>query len=131
MDIIKITPDREKAKSILKMTSLLKERIKAQDKKKVAALIIADYYEIVKEMITSVLLLDGKKTLSHKDLIEYIKTYKEFNSGEIAVMDNLRILRNRIAYEGFFIDPSYLDRNEASFELLIAKLEKVIKKKLE
>lgn len=34
MDLIKITPDKEKARSILKIISLLEERIKSQDKKK-------------------------------------------------------------------------------------------------
>ena len=74
-----------------------------------AALIISDYYEIIKEMITAILLLDGCKTLSHKDLIDYLKeNYKEITSHELSLLDELRVLRNRIAYEGFFIEPSLL-----------------------
>ena len=64
MDLIKITPD--------------KERIKLQDRKRMTALILSDYYEIIKELSTALLLLDGYKTLSHKDLIDYVNTnYKE------------------------------------------------------
>ena len=104
MDLIKITPDKEKARNILKMVLLLEERIKKQDKDKMAALIIADYYEIIKELITAILLIDGYKTLSHKDLVDYIKEkYTKFTKYEISVLDDLRVLRNRIAYEGFFI----------------------------
>lgn len=131
MDLIRITPDKEKAKSILKMVSLIEERIKKQDRKRMAALIIADYYEIIKELITAVLLIDGYKTLSHKDLISYIKEkYPEFSTHEISVLNDLRVLRNRIAYEGFFIEPSYLNRNELLFKTMIRKLKDLIKKKL-
>jgi hypothetical protein len=131
MELIKITPDKEKARSIVKMVSLIKERIKIQERDKMAALIIADYYEIIKELITAILLIDGYKTLSHKDLIDYLKEkYKEFSIHEISVLDDLRVLRNRIAYEGFFIEPSYLERNEPLFKEIIRKLENLIERKL-
>jgi hypothetical protein len=131
MELIKITPDKEKARNIIKMVSLIKERIKKQERDKMAALIIADYYEIIKELITAILLIDGYKTLSHKDLIDYIKEkYKEFSIHEISVLDDLRVLRNRIAYEGFFIEPSYLERNEPLFKEIIGKLENLIERKL-
>jgi len=131
MELIKITPDKEKARSILKMVSLIKGRIKKQERDKMAALIIADYYEIIKELITAILLIDGYKTLSHKDLIDYLKEkYKEFSIRELSVLDDLRVLRNRIAYEGFFIEPSYLERNEPLFKEMIRKLENLIERKL-
>lgn len=130
MDLIKITPDKEKAKNILKMTLLLEKRIKKQDRKKMAALIITDYYEIIKELITAILLLDGYKTLSHKDLINYLKEKYSFGMYEISVLDDLRILRNRVAYEGFFIEPSYLDRNESQFKTIIERLRGLIERKL-
>jgi len=131
MELIKITPDKEKARNILKMISLIEERIKIQDKKKMAALIIADYYEVIKELITAVLLIDGYKTLSHKDLVDYLKEkYSEFNMNEITILDDLRILRNRIAYEGFFTEPSYLIRNESLFKMIIQKLKTLIERKL-
>ncbi len=63
------------------MISLIEERIKLQNRKRMTALIISDYYEIIKELLTALLLLDGYKTLSHKDLIDYIeKNYKEFSN---------------------------------------------------
>ena len=130
MDIIKITPDKERAKSILKMISLIEERIKMQNRAKMTALIITDYYEIIKELITAVLLLDGYKTLNHKDLIDYIKKYSEFSSYEISLLDDLRILRNRVTYEGFFVDFSYLDKNERLFKEIIKKLKNFVNKKI-
>ena len=103
MELIKTTPDKEKARNILKMVSLIEERIKSQNKEKMAALIIVDYYEIIKELITDILLIDGYKTLSHKDLIDYLKEkYSEFSAYEISILDDLRVLRNRVAYERLF-----------------------------
>ena len=131
MDLIKITPDKERARNILKMISLLEERIKTQDKKKMTALIIADYYEIIKELITAILLTDGYKTLSHKDLIDYLKEkYSQFDTNDISNLDDLRILRNRVAYEGFFIESSYLNNNEPLFKDIIKKLKSILTDKL-
>jgi hypothetical protein len=131
MDLIKITPDEERAISILKMISLLEERIKTQDKSKMAVLIISDYYEIIKELITAILLIDGYKTLSHKDLIDYLEyKYSQFNANDISLMNDLRVLRNRIAYEGFLIDMSYLSRNESLFKDIVNKLKNILNVKL-
>jgi hypothetical protein len=131
MDLIKITPDKEKARSILRMAELIEERIINQSRAKMAALIVADYYEVLKELITAMLLIDGYKTLSHKDLIEYLDAkYKEFDSHEIAIMDDLRILRNRISYEGFFVETSYLERNEDLLKSLVKKLKVMIRGRL-
>ena len=130
MDLIKITPDLGKAKNILRMTSLIEERIQLQDRERMVALIITDYYEIIKELITALLLIDGYKTLSHKDLITYLEeNYSEFKTNEIATLNNLRILRNRVAYEGLFIDSSHLERNENLLRDIIKKLGDVIERK--
>jgi len=126
-----MTPDKEKARSILNMVNLIEERIKIQDKNKMSALIITDYYEIIKELITAILLIEGYKTLSHIELIRYIENNrKEFTEEDISVLDNLRILRNRVTYEGFFINTSYLERNEISFKEMIKKLKNLISMKL-
>ena len=132
MDLIRISPDKEKERNILKMVSLLKERVdKEKDKEKMAALVIVDYYEMLKELITALLLIDGYKTLSHKDLIEYLREReKGFSMGEISVLDDLRVLRNRVAYEGFMIEHSYLIRNENLFKELIKRLEELVENKL-
>ncbi len=131
MDLIKITPDKEKARSILKMTALLLERINKSDKEKFASLIITDYYEIIKELLTAILLIDGYKTLSHKDLLDYVKEgYKEFSEYEISLLDELRVLRNRIAYDGFFVETPYLKRKEPEILKIIKKLHKFIENKV-
>ncbi|HLD72637.1 MAG TPA: hypothetical protein VJA23_03555 [Candidatus Nanoarchaeia archaeon] len=131
MDLIKITPDKEKAKNILQMVLLIEERIKIQDREKMAALIIVDYYEIIKELITAILLADGYKTLSHKDLVTYLEEkFSDFLAEEIYLIDQLRILRNRVAYEGFLVNSIYLKKNENQFREIINKLRRIVKDKV-
>jgi hypothetical protein len=130
MDLIKITPDKERARSILEMVMLIEKRISIQDRKTMSALIIADYYEILKEIATAVLLADGFKTLSHIDLIKYVETkYGEFSSHEISVFNDLRVLRNRISYEGFKVGTDYLERNEELFREMVLKFRKLVSAK--
>lgn len=128
MELIKVTPNQERARSILHMVSLLEERITLQNKEKMAALVTVDYYEIIKELLTAVLLLEGYKTLSHKDLFEYVqeKHGKMFDRQEMLLLDELRVLRNRVSYEGFEIHPSYIKRNENKLKEIIQKLKQDI-----
>ena len=90
-----------------------------------------DPYEVIKELTTAILLCEGFKTLSHIDLVEYLKkNYKEFNEKDILIMNRLRILRNKISYEGFKIPLNYLLDNETAFLQIIKKLKSLIKDKL-
>ncbi len=131
MNLINVTPNKEKVKSILEMVELIEERIKNQTKLKFASLIISDYYEILKQLMTAFLLLDGYKTLSHIDLMDYLKEKcKDIKKDEIYTINRLRIFRNRISYEGFKILPNFLTNNESDWIKLIKKLKFLINNKL-
>ncbi|MGB8216576.1 MAG: hypothetical protein WCE94_04665 [Candidatus Methanoperedens sp.] len=132
--IIKTMPDREKAKSILKMVETTMEMISAIDSKKYPSNVLKEYYEVIRELITVILLLDGYKTQgegAHKKLIEYLeKNYPEFKRYEISLIDDLRLTRNRIAYNGFFVTDEYLERKMKEILAIIDKLRVIIYKKL-
>ncbi len=132
--LIKITPNKEKAKSILKMVDTTIEMIKVIDVGKFSSNVTKEYYNVIRELMMVVLLLDGYKTYgekAHKNLIDYIKSnYKEFNEYEILLIDNLRITRNKIAYDGFFVDNSYIERKIKDIQEIIGKLKGIIEKKL-
>ena len=132
MELIKIEKDKERAKSLFELSMLRYNKLAQFDIEKESALIAESYYEICKELITSLLFLDGYKTLSHKDLVEYLKTnYKpSFIENEIEVLDMLRKRRNKIVYYGVFVDGSYIKRNKTVFEGIINKLKKIIGNKL-
>ncbi len=89
---------------------------------------------IVRELISVILLLDGYKTYgegSHKRLIEYLENnYKQFSEREISVINELRILRNKIAYNGFFVEYDYLERKKDIINKIIHKLGNIIRERL-
>jgi len=81
-----------------------------------------------------ILLLDGYKTAgegAHRRLIEYLdERYKEFNSREISLIDDLRVIRNRISYDGFFVESDYIKRRLDGIYSIIDKMRILIMKKL-
>ena len=77
--------------------------------------ILKEYYDVIREFVATVLLLDGFKTKgegAHKKLIEYIDKNYQFTEYEISLLNELRIIRNKISYNGFFITEDYLKRKE-------------------
>ena len=128
--IIKITPDKEKVKSILQLIKEREEFVSSIDHEKFSTNASENYYEILKELASALLLLDGLKTTgeyAHKDLIDYLINYEEFKESEILFMNDLRIKRNNCAYDGKKIDPSYLINNKCQILELLEKLKKTIK----
>jgi hypothetical protein len=129
MELIKIQPDNEKAKSLLKLALMRQNKISQYDPIKESPLITEAYYEICKEMITAILFCDGYKTLSHTDLIEYMKKYKELDEQEIHLIDALRKKRNQIVYYGALEEVSYAKRNEEKIREIIRKLKIIIEQR--
>lgn len=132
-NLIKITPDKEKAKSILKMVESTLGMIKTIDKSEFPSNITKEYYEVIRELISVIMLLDGYKTVgegAHKRMIEYLEyNYKNFSKSEIFLIDDLRVIRNKIAYDGFFVKKNYVDRKLKEIQKVIKKLKQVINKK--
>jgi len=131
-EVRKIKPNKEIARSLLKMAQIRLMEVKEKNIDKFASLIIEDYYEIIKECIVALMSIDGLKTLSHKVLIIYLKNfYPQFKEDEIILIDMLGSLRNKIVYYGFFIEPEFVKRNEKRILKIIKKLIKLVKNKLE
>lgn len=133
-ELIRITPDKEKARAMLKMTEITLEMIRGISIERFASNVTKEYYEVIRELLSAILLLDGYKIYgegAHKKLIEYVDVnYKELSKYEISFIDNLRIIRNKIAYDGFFVEKTYLERKLKDMHPIIKKLKEIIKKKL-
>lgn len=131
-DLIRITPNPERAKSILTMTET---RIKATTlltPDEFTSIITENHYEIIKELITALLAVEGYKTLSHTTLIEYLRAHhqKEFTEHEITTIDELRKTRNKITYEGFTVKKDYLQRKTPTIKTITTKLKNIITKQI-
>ena len=133
-DLVKITPNKEKARSIFKMADVTLEMIRQIDKSKFPSNIAKEYYEVIRELISIILLLDGYKTIgegAHKRQIEYLEAnYKDFSKYEIAFINDLRVTRNKIAYDGFFVKESYIDKKLTEILKIIDKLKGIVRKKI-
>lgn len=134
MNLVRATPDKEKAESILRMVETTIEMIGSIDKSRFPSNVTKEYYEVIRELISTILLLDGYKTMgegAHKRMIEYLEShYKEFQDNEISLIDDLRIVRNKIAYDGFFVRVDYVQRKMSDIHDIIRKLKKIISRKL-
>jgi len=110
------------------------EMIKVIDAGKFSSNVTKKYYDVIRELLSVILLLDGYKTYgegAHKKLIEYVQSnYKEFSEYSISLIDDLRITRNKIAYDGFFVDKDYINRKNKDIQEIIDKLKKIINEKL-
>lgn len=134
MDVVKITPDKEKARSMLKMSKICMDMIATIDRKRFPSNVLVEYYSVIRQLMTAILLLDGCKTKgegAHRQLIEYLGgNYKEFSEYDVHLLEELRTLRNKIEYDGFFIKEEYLERKMKDILHVISKLEKTASKKL-
>jgi len=133
-DLIKITPDKLKAKSMLKMAEITLNMIKGIDTAKYSSNVTKEYYEVIRELIAIILLLNGYKTYgegAHKKLIEYIRiNYKQLSDYEVSLIDDLRIIRNKIAYDGFFVEKDFIERKTKDILAIISKLKAIIQKEI-
>lgn len=131
-EIMKITPDRERAVSMLFMVEKRMEAISLmKTNPEFATFVLEGYYESIKEMATALMYIDGYKTLSHEILVGYLEEfYTEFTDSEIFFIDEIRVLRNRIAYRGLIIDPGFMKRNETRILDIIEKIRKTLRNKL-
>ena len=129
-DIFKISKDKDRAEDLFKMANERIELLNIIPRDKTYK-IIEEYYEIIKELLTSVMYLDGYKTLSHVKLIEYFRAnYKELDYSEIKLIDTLRKFRNGIVYYGKKVNREFLINHESEIKKIIFVLRKIINKKL-
>ena len=126
-----VTIDFERINSILKMCTV-RLRVLGGVKldEETASLIAEDYYEIIKELLTALLLLHGLKSDNHECLISFFKKNYPENEYEINLIHELKGIRNKIDYEGLFIEKDYIERNILEFKHIIEFLKKEIEEKL-
>ena len=123
----------ETAKALLALCEARQSVAKGIDAKKYPALVAEAHYEIVKEMITALLALEGFKCYSHVCLIAFVREYhaKSFSEAEIEIMDKLRKIRNDIGYRGVFTGADFVERNEKAVHSIIKKLDALVRGKIE
>lgn len=131
--IIKINPEKQKAKALIKMAEISEVRLKFTDILKFASNSLTDYYDIIHKIMDAISLLDGIKFKgdgAHQELIDYICKKYYFSEGTRIFLQELRDFRNRISYEGYNINPNYIRENKKRLEDIIINLKKLIEKEI-
>ena len=122
----KIELDKDRINSILKMSDLIlrvTNEIKRDDE--TVSVIVGNYYEVIKELLTALLLKHRMKSDNHECLISFFKN--NYNYGyETNVIYELKNIRNNIYYKGAFVKKEYLNKNELEFNHIIDLLKKLI-----
>lgn len=124
----------EKAESIMNMVKNREEFVKSQVKCSFPNIIAENYYEIIKELSTAILLTEGYKTIgdyAHKELIERIFQKYKIGDEYIFLVNDLRMKRNQSMYEGRKISKDYINFKQEKIENIIQKLKEILIKKLE
>jgi hypothetical protein len=140
MELIRITPDKERTKSLLETVAVRLDAIRLlqrTDSRKFSSKIVEEYYECVLELITAIMSIDGFKTRSdapgsHVAAIEYLhENYKELEESETGLIDDLRKKRVGITYYGRHVREDYIEANRSEIESIMEKLKAIAIKKLE
>ena len=124
-DAVKITPDKEKAKSLLETSE---DRIKcsaAEINEKNANFIFEDYYSSVIEIIHSLVLLRGYKVNNHICLGHYLKDILK-RDDIFAIFDDIRYKRNSLTYYGKRMDFDTAKQAIEKSKRLIKELKSMI-----
>lgn len=125
--IKKIEPDKEKIKSIQKICKI---RLRVVDSialdEETASVIATEYYEIIKELLTAILLKDGLKSDNHECLISFFKMKFPKYEYEVKTIHQLKNVRNRVSYDGIFVRKDYIEMNQSEFKHIIELLKGVL-----
>ena len=123
----RISPDKARAEDLFTLAKERLELVKIFPNSR-PHLIIEAYYEIIKELLTAIMYIDGYKTLSHVQLIDYFSDNYE---GEWrGLINELRKHRINIVYNGKRISGEFLVNHEDRINEMIIQLLKLVEGKL-
>ncbi len=127
--IIKISPDNQKSKALIRMAKVTLERLNKTDIYEYPSNTLTDYYDIIHKLMESLTLSKGIKIKgdgAHQELIDYVCKIYTLNESLRIFLQEMRDYRNRTAYEGFMIDKDYFSSNIKKIEEVLAILGKLL-----
>ena len=122
---VKITPDKEKAASLMETAE---GRIQASAKElteKNANFVFEDYYSSVLELVHILVLLNGYKVSNHVCLGFYLRDVLK-NSEMFRLFDDCRFKRNSLVYYGKRMDFETAKHSIEKAKKLVIELKKAI-----
>lgn len=95
------------------------------------SLYLEGHYEIVKELCTAIVALDGWKALNHECLFAYLKVRRNDIDVEYDYLLELKDLRNAIDYRGVRVSADIWKDNKLRIGILIKALKEYSEGRLE
>jgi len=125
--ITRVDKDSEKIKSIIRMCDVRLKIVKQiKINQETASVMAYDYYEVIKELLTALLLKNGLKSENHECLISFFKQNFPEYEYETKIIHQLKDVRNRVSYDGVFVKKDYIDINKLEFQHIINLLKKLL-----
>ncbi|MCK4670401.1 MAG: hypothetical protein KAT43_04305 [Nanoarchaeota archaeon] len=123
--------DKSMAKELLALAEHKEQFWKEINKAdKYPSMYIEGYYEIIKELCTTILTLDGWKALNHECLFAYIRNNKQDLELDFDYLLELKDTRNAIDYRGVRVSAELWKKNKLKIEIITKTLKDYIKKQL-
>jgi len=125
----KASPDIELAKALIKDADSRRLKIKALDTKEFSKIIFENIYDALRNLIDSILAIDGYKSYSHEASISYLKKYS-FEDYTLEKIDNFRFQRNGSKYYGKDLEVDVVSDILIFYDLISPRLKKILEDKL-
>jgi len=122
----KISPDRETAKSLMNNVG---ERLRFLQtiNKKFPNIVFETVYEIIRESVNALMLLEGYKPYSHEAVIAFLERFytDRFTEYDLTTLNDLRIKRNNSLYRGEKISSEYANKSIKFLDEIIPKIKQL------
>ena len=132
-NLIQTIPDISKTEELLKLAKHRKQFWKETENKSntYPSLFIEGHYEIIKELFTAIMSLDGWKAINHECLFAYIiKNYKAKIEIDFEFLLELKDTRNSIDYRGIMLGKDKWDNIKMKVDIITNTLIDYIKERV-
>ena len=126
--------DIEKVKSLLDNAEqdldTLKDTVPIMEKKKNFSLIWKSQYEILRQLVQGILLLEKIRSKNHQCLYAYICTKHREWDIDWKTIETMRLLRNGVHYEGRPVSADVWKEYKLKFDVYIRTFIRILREKL-
>lgn len=122
-----VAPDKSKAEALLKMAKITLERLHKFNQEKYPSNTLVDYYDIIHKLCDALSCLEGVKFIgegAHQQLLDHV-CKKNLDESKRIFLQEMRDFRNRIQYEGFFVNPNYIASHSKRISTVIKRLQTI------
>ena len=129
--VVKISPNPETAQSLMNSVDERTKFLKTIDQS-FPNMIFETVYEIIRESINALMLLEGYKPYSHEVTISFLEKFhkNKFLEYDLTTLNDLRIKRNNSFYQGEKISSEFAEKSIQFLEEILPKIKSLFNHKI-